>query len=144
MTTSEDLHDGEVRSQWKLITRRFVRHRLAVACLLILVLTYVAASLPRVLSPYTLRPSRFSSLGPSWKHYFGTDEIGHDEFTLALSGAHLSMTIGLLVAIFSTAVGTFVGSVAGYLGGWIDQLLMRFTDLLLVIPGIAVVAMIQS
>jgi peptide/nickel transport system permease protein len=51
------------------------------------------------------------------------------------------MTIGLLVAIFSTMIGTLIGAVAGYFGGWADQVLMRLTDLFLAVPGIAVIAM---
>ena len=136
--------EGEARSQWKLIVGRFLRHRLAVACLLVLIAMYLVCSLPHIFAPYSMKPSPLSSVGPSAKHYFGTDEIGHDEFTLSLSAAHLSMTIGLLVAIFSTVIGTFIGAVAGYFGGWVDQALMRFTDLFLVVPGIAIVAMIQS
>jgi peptide/nickel transport system permease protein len=58
--------------------------------------------------------------------------------------AHVSMTIGLLVAIFSTLIGTFVGAVAGYFGGWIDQLLMRLTDLFLVVPALIVIAVAQQ
>ena len=54
------------------------------------------------------------------------------------------MTIGLLVAIFSTVIGTFIGAVAGYFGGWVDQILMRITDLFLVVPAIAVIAMAQQ
>ena len=54
------------------------------------------------------------------------------------------MTIGLLVAIFSTVIGTLIGAVAGYFGGWVDQILMRITDLFLVVPAIAVIAMAQQ
>lgn len=136
--------EGVARSQWQLITRRFLRHRLAVLCLFVLFVMYVVVNLPHVFAPYSLRPSTAASVGPSSAHFFGTDEIGHDEFTLAMSAARLSMTIGLLVAIMSTVIGTFIGAVAGYFGGWVDQLLMRFTDLFLVVPGIAVVAMVQS
>ncbi|HEX3565596.1 MAG TPA: ABC transporter permease, partial [Acidimicrobiales bacterium] len=70
-------------------------------------------------------------------------DLGNDQLTLMIYAAHLSMTIGLLVAIISTVIGTFVGALAGYFGGWVDQLLMRVTDLFLVVPALAVIAVAQ-
>jgi peptide/nickel transport system permease protein len=137
--------EGPARSQWTLFLRRFLRHRLAVASLLILVVLYLIVSFPHLSAPYPLNPKTLAPLhGPTGKHWLGTDDLGRDQLTRIIYAAHISMTIGLLVALFSTIIGTVIGSVAGYFGGWIDQLLMRVTDLFLVVPVIAVLAMVQS
>jgi peptide/nickel transport system permease protein len=137
--------EPKARSQWVLILRRFFRHRLAVVSLVVLVVLYVVVSLPHIFAPHSLNPKNLplsaANHGPSGKHWFGTDELGRDQTTRIMYAAHVSMTIGLLAAVFSTILGTLVGSLAGYFGGWIDQLLMRLTDLFLVIPGIAIIAM---
>jgi peptide/nickel transport system permease protein len=112
--------------------------------LFILVVLYVLVSFPHLTAPYPLNPKKLGpTLGPSGKHWLGTDDLGRDQLTRVIYAAHISMTIGLLVAIFSTVIGTIVGSLAGYFGGWVDQVLMRITDLFLVVPAIAVIAMAQ-
>jgi peptide/nickel transport system permease protein len=81
---------------------------------------------------------------PSAKHWFGTDELGRDQFTRIVYAGRISLVIGLSVAIVSTVVGTAIGAMAGYFGGWADQLLMRVTDLFLVVPQLAVLLLVQS
>jgi peptide/nickel transport system permease protein len=133
------------RSQWQLFFRRFRRHKLAIISLLVLVVLYLFVSFPHLTAPYPLNPKTLSRpRGPYIKHLLGTDDLGRDQTTRMIYAAHLSMTIGLLVAIFSTMIGTFVGAVAGYFGGWVDQLLMRLTDLFLVVPALAVIAVAQQ
>ena len=133
------------RSQWQLFSRRFFRHRLAFASLVVLVVLYLIVSFPTLTAPFALNPKSLqlaaANKGPSTLHWVGTDELGRDQLTRIIYASHVSMTIGLMVAIFSTVIGTLVGSIAGYFGKWIDQLLMRITDLFLVVPGIAVIAM---
>jgi peptide/nickel transport system permease protein len=132
-------------SQWRMFLRRFLRHRLAVASSVILVVMYVVVSFPHLFAPYPLNPAHLGTQhGPSASHWLGTDELGRDMTTRIMYSAHVSMTIGLSVAVFSTVIGTVVGSLAGYFGGWVDQVLMRITDLFLIVPAIAVVAMIQQ
>jgi peptide/nickel transport system permease protein len=137
--------EPEARSQWQLFLRRFLRHRLAVASLVILVVLYIVVTFPHLFAPYSLNPRALARQhGPTAKHWLGTDELGRDMTTRIMYAAHVSMTIGLMVAIFSTLIGTVVGSLAGYFGGWVDQLLMRITDLFLIVPAIAVVAILQQ
>ncbi|RYD83906.1 MAG: ABC transporter permease [Sphingomonadales bacterium] len=70
-------------------------------------------------------------------HLFGTDKLGRDYFTRVLYGARTSIFVALVVALLSTLIGTLIGATAGYFGGWIDDLFMRFTDLVLILPGLA-------
>jgi peptide/nickel transport system permease protein len=84
--------------------------------------------------------------GPSWAHPFGLDELGRDVLSRLLVGARVSFVVGLSVVGISTVVGVAIGAVAGYAGGWVDDLLGRVMDVLLAFPGmllaIALVAML--
>jgi len=143
-----DRLEPQARSQWQLFLRRFLRHRLAVTCLFVLVILYVVVLLSKQFAPEALNPKSLplsrANHGPSLAHWFGTDELGRDQTSRLMYACRLSMTIGVLVAVISTALGTLIGSAAGYFGGWVDQLLMRLTDLFLIVPGIAVIAMAQK
>jgi len=139
------LREAPARSQWRLFLRRFLRHRLALGSLLILVVLYLVVSFAKFTAPYSLNPTALApTAGPTAKHLLGTDDLGRDQLTRIIYATHISMTIGLLVAIFSSVIGTLIGAFAGYFGGWIDQLLMRITDLFLIVPAIAVIAMAQQ
>jgi peptide/nickel transport system permease protein len=73
---------------------------------------------------------------PGIEHWFGTDQYGRDIFTRIVHGASLSLTIGLVSVTISVVVGCVLGLFAGYFGWWIDNLIMRFIDILLAFPGI--------
>jgi peptide/nickel transport system permease protein len=85
-----------------------------------------------------------SSTGPSLEHPFGTDGPGHDVLAQVLRGSQRSVQIMLVVALVSTAIGVAVGAVAGYYRGAIDAVLMRFVDLVLTLPLLAVVAVLAK
>jgi len=130
------------RSQWELFRRRFFHHRLAAVGLGLLVLLYVAVFTASLWVPQNPRAQDVlaGTSAPSAEHWFGTDQLGRDFFARVIYAGQISLKIGLAVAMISTAVGTITGSLAGYFGRWIDQLLMRLTDLFLIVPGIAVLA----
>ncbi|MGZ3743276.1 MAG: ABC transporter permease [Pseudobdellovibrionaceae bacterium] len=77
-------------------------------------------------------------------HLFGTDELGRDVFIRLVYGTRISMSVGILVALVSALVGLFIGSLAGFYGGVIDTLLMRFTDALLSLPLLPVMIVIAA
>lgn len=130
------------RSQWQLFRRRFLRHRLAVFGLVVLVLLYVACFSASLWVPHdpTDQDILKGVTKPSRENWFGTDQLGRDYFSRVIYAGKISLKIGLAVALISTIVGTVTGALAGFYGKWIDQLLMRLTDLFLIVPGIAVLA----
>lgn len=85
-----------------------------------------------------------SSTGPSWSHPMGTDGTGRDMLARVLRGSQKSLQVGLLAAALSTALGLVVGGAAGWFGGVVDSVLMRCTDLILTVPGIAVLAVLAG
>jgi ABC-type dipeptide/oligopeptide/nickel transport system permease subunit len=81
---------------------------------------------------------------PSMEHPMGTDDIGHDSLARVLRGAQKSVQVALMVAILATTLGAVIGALAGYYRGWVDSALMRFTDLVLTIPSIAILAVLAA
>jgi peptide/nickel transport system permease protein len=74
--------------------------------------------------------------GPSWLHWFGLDELGRDIFSRVLSGARVSLLVGVIVVSVSATAGTLIGCVAGYFGGIVDDAISRLVDILLAFPGL--------
>jgi ABC-type dipeptide/oligopeptide/nickel transport system permease subunit len=135
----------EARSQLRMAAERFIHHRLALTggsiFLFLLLLSTVGAHFWRY--SYAQITGQFGT-GPSLQHPFGTDTIGHDLFAQVLAGTATSIETALVVAVIATVIGTLIGAVAGYYGGWADALLMRFTDLILVVPVLAVLLVLAA
>ena len=138
--------DVKARSQWAYVRMRFFRHRLAVASLVILVLIGLVGVFARQIAPYGYDEIPVENLTESqnraptldgW-HLFGTDQLGRDYLSRVVYGIRTSLWVAVFVALLSTALGTAVGALAGYYSGHVDNLLMRFTDLILTLPGLAV------
>jgi peptide/nickel transport system permease protein len=130
----------KARSQWAYARIRFFRHRLAVASLVVLMLVAVVALRPSWFAPYGSNDQDLLNIAakPSWDHIMGTDLLGRDYVSRVIFGLQTSLWVAFFVAVLSTLIGTAIGAVAGYYGGIIDNLLMRFTDLILTLPTLAV------
>jgi ABC-type dipeptide/oligopeptide/nickel transport system permease subunit len=133
------------RSQTQMIIRRFLAHKLAVGSLIVFVLVVIVSLIGGRFWKYGYADitDEFSS-PPSLEHPMGTDDIGHDSFAQVLRGAQKSVQVALMVAFLATTLGTVIGALAGYYRGWVDSALMRFTDLVLTIPSIAILALLAA
>ncbi|KJL24445.1 Dipeptide transport system permease protein DppC [Microbacterium oxydans] len=126
------------------LLKGFLRHRLGVVSLVVLVILLVTCFGAGVIAPYS-QGQQDLLLGPtppSPEHWLGTDELGRDYLSEILFAGQVSLAIGLSVALLATVVGTALGAIAGYVGGWIGELIMRITDLFLIVPAIALLAVI--
>ena len=83
-------------------------------------------------------------LPPSFAHPFGTDYIGHDVLSWYLVGTGTSLYVGTTVALFTVALGTFVGLASGYYGGIVDSASMRVVDILLILPGFPLLVILSA
>lgn len=118
--------------------RRFARNRLAVAGLVVFCLLVLSALLAPYLAPHdpNLQDWKIRLQPPSAAHPFGTDEFGRDLLSRALYGGRVSLVAGIVPVLIGASAGTLIGLVAGYMGGWWDQALMRLLDVLLAFPMI--------
>ena len=137
----EELHVSKV-TFWT----RLRRHKLAVAGIVVLVLMVLAAVFAKQLAPFdpnaidnvhwqgTPLPPCFQDAAQCGAHQLGTDEVGRDLLSRLLFGARISLTVGLFAVIMEVLIGTVLGAISGYYGGWVDYIIMRITDVFLSIP----------
>lgn len=124
------------RSMRQLVWRRFRQHRAAVAGLVMLGLILALCTLVPLVQNYDSLRTNVDRIreAPSLAHIFGTDELGRDLFTRLWAGGRVSLLIGLATMLIAVVIGTVVGALSGFYSGWVDTVLMRFTDFMLSIP----------
>ncbi|GAB4562313.1 MAG: ABC transporter permease [Anaerolineae bacterium] len=130
----------ETETMTQLMWRQFTRHRMAVIGLIVVAVLALASIVGPMVSPYDPYRSNFSERyqPPSLQHPMGTDDLGRDMLTRILQGGRISLSIGVMAMTLALIIGTLVGAIAGFYGGKIDNLLMRFTDLMLSLPQLFV------
>ncbi|MBN1284023.1 MAG: ABC transporter permease [Anaerolineae bacterium] len=128
---------------WRMTWRQFRRHRLALASLVLLAFLGVAALFAAQIAPYNpndIDPrnpdvARGYPQPPSSAHVMGTDDFNRDLFSRALYGMQISMGVGLFAMVIGVSLGVVVGATAGYMGGLVDNTLMRLVDVFLSVPS---------
>ncbi|WP_434453363.1 ABC transporter permease [Lentzea sp. E54] len=140
---SHEFDASNTRTQGQLVLRRFLRHRLAMVSLGVFVFLVLFAFAGPFVWTYDYEDvSSKSYLPMSGTHPLGTTQVGKDMLALLMRGTGYSLQIALIVAALATAIGVTFGALAGYLRGFVDTALMRLVDLLLIIPQIAVAAIV--
>ncbi len=138
MVVSGDAENVGTRSMFLDAIRRMTRNRMAVVGLILLLVVSAASVLAPWLAPHDPNEQNwFARLqGPSWEYPFGTDDFGRCVFSRVLYGGRLSLLSGLLPVLLGATVGTGLGIIAGYRGGYYDSVIMRAMDVLLSLPSI--------
>ena len=130
------------RSLWSDAWRRLTRNKLAVVGLVVVVVFIIMATLAPLLAPYSqaeVVDVRLAREGPSWLWPFGLDQNGRDIWSRVLYGARVSLLVGVVSQIIVLAIGVPMGAVAGYMGGGIDNALMRIVDVFYAVPQLLLV-----
>ncbi|GIJ51058.1 ABC transporter permease [Virgisporangium aliadipatigenens] len=123
------------RTQWQIVVRRFLRHRLAVVSLIVLILLILLAYIGPLVWIHKLEDlDSPTDIMISASNPMGTDSLGHDMFARVLRGMQQSIKVAVIVAVLSTGIGAPYGAIAGYFGGRVDTILMRICDVLLTLP----------
>jgi peptide/nickel transport system permease protein len=126
------------QSEWRVVMRQLRRNRTAMIGAAILLIEIILAIGAPVFAPYDPldQNPRAALQAPSREHLMGTDDTGRDLFSRVIWGARISLRVGIVSVLIGGGIGILLGVVAGYRGGWLDNLIMRFMDLLLAFPGI--------
>jgi len=129
------------RSLWGEAARRFRRHRLATAGLVVLLVLVLLCALAAWISPYGPNAInlRARSQPPSWAHWLGTDGTGRDIVARVLFGGQISLAVGIAAVSVSAAIGIAVGCIAGYFGGKADLILTSVIDMVLTFPRLVLI-----
>lgn len=140
-TSNKNVKDSTKKTSYiKTVAKRFLKHKLAVASIFFLGIVTICAILAPILAPYD--PNKvvggFSN-APSKEFLLGTDQVGRDVFSRLLFATRISLLVGFAATAVSTVVGVILGLVSGYFGGWIDMVIMRFTDIVMSFPYILLV-----
>jgi len=137
------------RSPITLFWQRFSRNRLAVAGMVMVLCLFIIALSANRISPYDPALIDVSQIlhPPSSKHWLGTDQLGRDVLSRMVWGSRISLLVGFVAIGIATLIGTILGALAGYYGGWIDNIIMRFVDIMLCFPTffliLAVIAILE-
>lgn len=125
-------------SPWRTNFRRVFKNPMGVIGAVIVGLAIFSALAAPLIAPYNPFQQNLAEAfrGPSARHWFGQDDLGRDIFSRIIYGTRISLKVGIVTVSISALLGTFLGAVAGFWGGWIDEILMRITDILLAFPGI--------
>ncbi|MDQ3692800.1 MAG: ABC transporter permease [Chloroflexota bacterium] len=143
--TAVTLDTAGVRGRpWWSIPPRW-RNPIGIAGLVIVVLTIVVAIFAPVISPYDPdAQDNTRLLSPSAANLMGTDELGRDTFSRIVFGARVSLQVGVISVLIALVIGATLGITAGYVGGTMDSLLMRVTDVLFAFPGLVLAIVISG
>ena len=151
---SEEIDRTPVRTYWELVRRRFLKHRLAVISVIFLTILAAFAIVVPILMGEAWRtthlflddapPELFSDEGDLTFAILGYNETGQNLFARLAVATRTSLMIGLAAVVIIVAIGVLIGSIAGYVGGWLDNLMMRFVDIVLSLPGLFVILMITA
>jgi peptide/nickel transport system permease protein len=135
-------------SQWTIAVRQFRRNRLAIAGLCIVIVLYLVALLAPLIAPYDPIAqqdiARTGYLSPRAGNWLGTDRFGRDVLSRIIYGSRISLAIGFIATAISITIGTLFGALAGFFGGRIDTMIMRFTDMVLAFPRLVLLIMIVA
>jgi len=136
-------------TQASMVWRQFRRHKLALASSGALLILFAVAILADIVAPYdpnevNPRLARGYPQPPSADHWLGTDELGRDYLSRAISGARVSLSVGFVAVGISIAIGVVLGSVAGFWGGRVDNLIMRLADVFLSVPAFFLILTVNA
>lgn len=125
-------------NQMKEIWRRFRKSKTAMLGLCLLIFVLCIAIFADVITPYENAISQSANRldGPSAAHIFGTDELGRDLFARIVHGSRYSLLIGVSTSVLALVIGGLLGAIAAYYGGWVDNIIMRLTDVVMTVPPI--------
>src|SRR5699024_4823080 len=141
----DSIDQKEKRSYMQLILKRFLKHKLAVVGVVALSLIVIMAIFAPLLAPYNpYEVTDTFEAKPSMEHWLGTDQIGRDVLSRLIYASRVSIIVGIGAVSIYILIGTIVGAISGYFGGWIDMIIMRITDVFMSFPFFMIILVVVS
>lgn len=143
---TKELKNKRFDSTWTIARKKFTKNKLAMISLSFLVFIIILSFLaPYITTKDVIRVNLGEiNIKPSSEYWLGTDRNGRDVYTRLLYGGRVSLTIGIVSMFAVTIIGSIMGSIAGFYGGLVDNLLMRFTDFILTLPFMVLVIVLNA
>lgn len=134
------------QNEFNRVITQLKKNKIAMLGLIVLIIEIILAILSPYISPYGYAEMDMTSCFalPSLKHLFGCDDMGRDIFSRVLYGGRYSISIGIIAILISVVIGIILGAIAGYFGGQVDNVLMRFLDIVQAIPGMLLMIVISA
>ena len=150
--SSQELKQKAREVQWEAFQRglyRFRSNALSMIGLSLLILLVIVAFAAPYIAPYpedAIGKTHVTErlLPPSVEHFFGTDKVGRDIFSRVIMGTGLALQVGVVIIFLASAIGVTIGGIAAYAGGWVDDVLMRITDIFLTVPALVLAIAITA
>lgn len=135
----------ESKTFFQSVKAEFTKNKRAVFGLIVLVIVVLMAILDPVFSPFSYEDQNIAlrNAAPTAQHLFGTDKMGRDIYVRILYGARISLGVGIVAAIVNLILGTLYGGIAGYVGGKVDMVMMRFVDIIYSVPSMLYIVLIM-
>jgi peptide/nickel transport system permease protein len=143
---NELLKANKSESYFAVVRRQFMKNKLAVGALIVLIFIILLCIFVPIFSPYSMQIFFADNrlIPPSGQHWLGTDIIGRDLFTRLFVGGRISLGIALAVTAITTLIGFTLGSLSGFYGKWIDTIIMRLTEVILSLPFIMIAIVVVA
>ena len=146
--------ESKPESQFQVVLRRFLRHRMAVVSVFIIVFLLLVSIFAPVITSFprdlidissTQRPAAPGVMDSEGRiHWLGIDNLGRDLFTRVLYAGRISLVIALVVTLVSETIGVIIGAVAGYYGGWVDAIISRVIEFMLALPTLPILLILSK
>lgn len=130
------MNSSKKKSRFQIVWKRLKKNKMAMVGLYIIIIMLILAAVAPCIAPYDYDKQDYQAImkGPSSEHVLGTDEFGRDILSRLLYGAKYSFEFGILAVFVGAAIGLILGSIAGFFGGWTDNIIMRFLDIYQSVP----------
>jgi len=143
---SNNFIDTIQESYWGPIIKRLFKHKLALLGIILLSVLILVAFLAPIIAthdPFKMDVTSFSA-APSINHYLGTDSVGRDILSRLIYASRVSLLVGIGSVLLNVIVGVTLGGLAGYIGGWVDSIVMRITEMILSFPPLMIILVLVS
>ena len=136
---------GKKKSRFQIVWKRLKKNKMAMVGLYIIIIMLIVSAIAPYIAPYDYSEMGQEILeGPSSEHRLGADEVGRDVRSRLLYGARYSFEFGIVAVFVGAAVGLLMGSIAGFFGGWVDNIIMRFLDIYQSVPMMVMAIALSS